>query len=96
MVGINMDKGIFQTNKVKAISADTEARALYITLSSEPVAKTVSKSAYMNIDYDKNGKIIGVELIGIKTAKIKLAVSKAYNDINRILPHLINEEALAA
>ena len=91
-----MIKGILKTNNIKAISADAEARALYITLSSEPVASTDCKSLHMNVDYDKHGNIVGIELMGIKTAKIKMAVSKAYSDINRILPQLIDEKVLAA
>ncbi len=86
-----MDKGMLRTDKVKAISVDAEARALYITLSSEPVDKTVAKSAYMYVDYDKNGKIVGVELIRLKTAEIKLAVRKAYQDINKIVLDISKE-----
>lgn len=75
-------EGILKSNKVKAVSVDSEARALYISLSHNPVVKTVRKSKVMFVDYDKDGKIVGVEVIRLKSAQI--AVRKAFQDIQKI------------
>jgi uncharacterized protein YuzE len=79
-----MERGIIKSNKVKAVSVDSEARSLYISFSHNPVTKTVPKSKVMFVDYDKDGKMVGVEVIRLKSAKI--AVQKAFQDIQSMLP----------
>ena len=79
-----MEKRLIKLDKIKAVSVDAEARSLYINLSHRPVAKTLRKSEVMFVDYDKEGKVVGVEFIRLKSAKI--AVRKAFKDIQKILP----------
>lgn len=51
------------TNRIKKFSHDSEADAIYITLSDNAVAYTRSLDDTRIIDYDSNGKPIGVELL---------------------------------
>lgn len=86
-----MKKELITSENIKAISADASARALYFTYSDNPVAKTVRKSEHMSIDYDKNGKIVGIECIRVKSAEIKLAVKKAFQDVNKVIDRSLKE-----
>ena len=66
-----MKEAIFQIerNKPTGISFDAIAKAIYISFSTKQVAKTVRKNSSMSIDYDKNGEIVGIEIIRIKKAQ---------------------------
>lgn len=72
----------------KGISIDNLARSIYVTLSNRKVAKTVKRSGNMLVDYDENGKVVGVEIICLKSAEIRLAVKKSLSDIRQIIPAL--------
>ncbi len=72
----------------KAISIDSVAKSIYITLSNNKVSKTVEKNNNMVVDYDHNGKVVGVELICLKSAEIHTAVTKSFSDLRKIIPAL--------
>ena len=71
------------------ISIDGLARSIYVTLSNNKIAKTVKKSNNMIIDYDAHGKIVGVEIISLKSAQIQMAAKKSLSDIKQIIPSLV-------
>ncbi len=73
---------------VKGLSIDNTAKSIYVTLSNNKISKTVKKNNNMIFDYDHNGKIVGVEMICLKSAEIKLAVKKSMSDIRQIIPAL--------
>ena len=80
-----MKKALFRAENVKGFSVDAFARSLYITLSGHPIVRTEKKSDQMYVDYDKDGKIVGIEFIRVKSAQIKLAVQKSIKNINRVV-----------
>lgn len=52
------------------IEYDTDAEAVYIRLSSGDVAETVEISATLYIDVDKDGNLIGVEVLGVDSSAL--------------------------
>jgi len=57
---------------------------MYITFSNNPVAKTVRKNSSFSIDYDKDGKLVGIEIIRLK--QVSAVISKVLKDAEDILP----------
>ena len=55
---------------IKEYSYDPEADAIYITLSDNPVAYTKSLDDTRIIDYDKDDKPVGVELLCVSQGVI--------------------------
>ena len=53
------------------IEYDKEVDALYIRIQTKKVSKTKEIEEGINIDFDNNGKIIGLEIIGV-TDRYKL------------------------
>lgn len=51
---------------VKRISYDCQVGAAYIHVSDNPQATTVVVTNYCNVDLDKDGQVIGIELLNIK------------------------------
>lgn len=51
--------------RILEITYDPEARAGYLYFSRKPVAKTVHRTGAVNLDLDKQGRLIGIELLGI-------------------------------
>lgn len=72
----------------KGISIDNLAKSIYITVSNNKISKTVEKKDNMIVDYDGNGKIVGVEIVCLKSAEIHTAVVKSFSDIREIIPAL--------
>ncbi len=73
-----------KNNIVCHIEFDTQFECLYLQFSQEKITKTVEHSHHINIDLDKRGQIVGIEVIGLKqVAKRFKAVfaelGKAYN-----------------
>lgn len=67
-----------------SFSLDTLAKAIYITFSTNPVKKTVRKNSSLSIDYDKDGNMVGIEVIRIQ--KIKATIQKILKDTENSLP----------
>ncbi|MFZ2522681.1 MAG: DUF2283 domain-containing protein [Minisyncoccia bacterium] len=63
------------------INYDKTADAVYIKVKSGTVKKTVHLSSLVNADLDKNGKVLGVEILGVslKTNKQKNEMKSANN-----------------
>ena len=58
------ERGISEEAKMK-VTFDRKADASYIKLSNKEITKTASVSDYCNVDLDKEGRVIGVELLFI-------------------------------
>ncbi len=52
-------------NTIKSFSFDARARAMYIWFSNNKVTKTIRKNRSSFFDYDKKGKLVGIEVIKI-------------------------------
>jgi uncharacterized protein YuzE len=50
------------------LSYDMNARALYISLSNEAVARTAEVDDNTNVDVDQAGRVVGIEVISIDHA----------------------------
>ena len=48
------------------VKVDMESDALYFRLSEEEIEESEKISSGVIIDYNKNGEVIGVEILGIK------------------------------
>ena len=72
-----------QGKKPISFSLDTLARAVYIAFSNNPIVKTIRKDNNFFIDYDKDGKIVGFEIIRLKrvAATFKQVLQDAENSI---------------
>lgn len=73
-----------------SISFDCLARAVYITFSTRPINKTIRKDSSFAIDYDIEGKIVGIEIIRIK--KAEMAVKKILKDTENFLSQPFKEK----
>ncbi|MFH1996586.1 MAG: DUF2283 domain-containing protein [Candidatus Omnitrophota bacterium] len=78
-----------QAGGAKFFSFDTMAKAIYIGFSNNPVEKTVRKNSSLFFDYDKNGKLVGIEIIRIK--KSNITIKKILKDAERNLPATIRK-----
>lgn len=64
-----MQQKYFEYKKpIEFFSFDTLARAIHIGLSTNKVTKTVHEDRSRFFDYDKNGKLVGIEIIRIQKA----------------------------
>lgn len=70
-------------NKPISFSLDTLAKAVYITFSNNQIAKTVRKNSSFSFDYDKDEKLVGIEIIRLQ--KASLALKKVLKDTEDIL-----------
>ncbi|MBF0253205.1 MAG: DUF2283 domain-containing protein [Candidatus Omnitrophica bacterium] len=55
-----------KNKKIISFSVDTLARAVYIQYASRAVSYTEKLDSSVNIDYDKDNNIIGIEILGVK------------------------------
>lgn len=72
------------------VELDSEAHAAYIRFSNRPIAKTrplTTTNCVVTADYDAQGKIVGVELIGVKEFGIDLMLEMA--GISPLSPDLL-------
>lgn len=64
-----MNERIFDIKKpIAFFSFDALARAIYIGFSNNKVAKTIRENHSLFFDYDKNDKLVGIEIIRIQKA----------------------------
>jgi len=71
------------------ISFDRSADAAYIKISSNPIAATKKVSDYCNVDVDRNGAIVGVELLFVSQYN---ADFKPWLDIANVAEYLQKSE----
>ena len=69
---------------IKYISFDPMYGCLYLKFSDEAVARTHEHSDCVNIDFDKNNELVGIEFVGVKKAagnlkQIFIELAKTYN-----------------
>ena len=50
------------------VEYDTEAGAFYVRVTEEPVARTAEVSAFVNVDLDAEGNVVGLELLCLPAA----------------------------
>lgn len=86
--------------KILEITYDPQARASYISLSDEPVAKTVEYADFINLDLDARGRLIGIELLWIRPRKVTVQIHEKLNrlaqkyhipDLRRLHPEKLAE-----
>lgn len=65
--------------KVLEITYDPQAKASYIALSDEPVAKTVEYADFINLDLDGRGHLIGIELLWIRPRQVAVQIHRKLN-----------------
>ena len=78
------------SDKIISFSFDALARAVYVRYTNEPIAKTKRLDSSVSIDYDKNGEIVGVEVIRISRAAA--TIKKVVRDASRSFPKEVKEE----
>ena len=69
-----------ESENAPIVELDSEAHAAYIRFSGHPVAKTIqllTDDCVVTVDLDSAGKIVGVELIGVKEFGIQTLLEKA-------------------
>ncbi|MCK4249278.1 MAG: DUF2283 domain-containing protein [Candidatus Omnitrophica bacterium] len=80
-----MKKAIhIKTQKPISFSLDALARAIYIGFSNNPIEKTTRKNKSLLMDYDKDGNIVGIEIIRVQ--KAKATITKVLKDTEKDLP----------
>jgi len=79
-----------EAQKPTSFSLDTVAKAVYIGFSSNSIEKTARKNNSLFIDYDKDGKMVGIEIIRIH--KVKAAFKKVQKDIEKTIPDSIRKQ----
>ena len=74
-----------KSDKIVSFSVDTVAKAVYIQYTNEPVDHTKRLDKSVNIDYDKNKNIVGLEVLGVKSGQttIKQFIRKTENGFNK-------------
>ena len=63
-----------EASAIPTVEIDTAARAAYVRFSNEKVAKTISDDrpgVVVAIDLDAKGKVVGIELIGVRDFSIE-------------------------
>lgn len=50
------------------VEYDTEAGAFYVRVTEAPVARTAEVSAFVNVDLDADGNVVGLELLCVPAA----------------------------
>jgi uncharacterized protein YuzE len=69
-----------ESDSSPVVELDSEAHAAYIRVSDRAVATTKrleSVDCYATVDYDSDGKTIGVELIGVQELRMDQMLEKA-------------------
>ena len=69
---------------IKEIRFDADFGCLYLLFSYNKVNKTVEHSSSINIDFDENKELVGIEFVGVKKAagnfkRVFVELAKTYN-----------------
>ena len=76
------------------ISYDTLADAVYIELEKREVARTKEFAPEVFLDFDSNGKLIGVELLNPGTLVLRKIAKQFHKpDLARVRPKVLAEKA---
>jgi uncharacterized protein YuzE len=81
---MTIHKGIIKVKDqvVQQISIDPVGGCLYLQFSSENVSKTIEHTDFINLDLDKNGKLVGIEFVGVK--KVKRGFKQLFIELAKI------------
>lgn len=85
-----MKKINIKSNKVIAFSLDALARTAYVRYSTEPVVKTERLNSSVIIDYDKQGEVVGIEII--RLTKAEGIIKEIIRDTSENLSKRVREE----
>ena len=75
------------------INHDTVADAVYVTMTSEKIAKTIKVSDRLNVDLDGNGNTVGLEILDA-SSQTEL-VENIQNNVENGIPVTINSSTPA-
>ena len=64
------------STKILEITYDPQAKASYIALSDEPVAKTVEYADFINLDLDAHDRLIGIELLWVRPRHVTIQIHR--------------------
>ena len=67
--------------KILEITYDPQAKASYIALSDEQVAKTVEYADFINLDLNAKGHLIGIELLWVQPRKVTVQIHQKLNSL---------------
>lgn len=75
-------KGLIQIDSaaIPTVELDSSAHAAYVRFSNNKVARTdevTSCDCIVTIDFDASGKVVGIELVGVKDFQVKSLLNKA-------------------
>ena len=69
---------------IKEIRFDVDFGCLYLLFSHNEIARTKEHSSNVNLDFDINGELVGIEFVGVKRAagnlkRIFVELARTYN-----------------
>lgn len=67
--------------KIREITYDPRAKAGYLYFNDKPIAKTVQHSGFINLDLDRKGGLVGIELMWIEAGRFTDQVRGALNHL---------------
>ena len=67
--------------QILEVTYDPQAKASYITLSDEPVAKTVEYADFINLDLNSKGGLIGIELLWMRPRKVAIQIHRQLSQL---------------
>ena len=86
--------------QILEVTYDPQAKASYIALRNEPVAKTVEYADFINLDLDAKGRLVGIELLWVRPRMVtvqihdklaQLATKYHVPDLRRLHPEKLTE-----
>lgn len=69
--------------KILEITYDPQAKASYISLSDESVARTIEYADFINLDLNKKGDLIGIELLWMRPRKVTVQIHQKLEQLAR-------------
>ena len=69
------------STKILEVTYDPQAKASYIALSDERVAKTVEYTDFINLDLDTKGHLVGIELLWLRPRKVTVQIHRKLNQL---------------
>ena len=65
--------------RILEVTYDPQAKASYIALSDEPVAKTVEYADFINLDLNSKEQLVGIELLWVRPRKVTVQIHQKLN-----------------
>ncbi len=67
---------------LQQISIDPVGGCLYLQFNNEKVTKTLEHTDFINLDLDKNEKLVGIEFVGVK--KVRHGLKQIFIELAKI------------